>query len=80
MSVKRQRIIEDSPLKREAAAEVKLPGADLHDDQVKTFSYRLPARLGLKFKLWCQLNDTTAEKQLAEILEAYMRDKQVVID
>jgi len=80
MSVKRQRIIEDSPLKRGAETEVKLPGADLHDDQVKTFSYRLPARLGLKFKLWCQLNDTTAEKQLAEILTAYMRDKQVVID
>jgi hypothetical protein len=80
MSVKRQRIIEDSPLKKARKDQVRLPGADLSGSQVKTFSYRLPARLGLKFKLWCQLQGITAEKQLTEVLEDFLRDKQVVID
>ena len=80
MPPKRQRIIEDSPLKATRQEPVRLPGEDLSGTRIKTFSYRLPARLGLKFKLWCQLQGTTAEKQLARILEEFLSDKQVIID
>lgn len=78
MPPKRQRIIEESPLKTTDA--VRLPQVEAPPEPVKTFSYRLPARLGLKFKLWCQLQGVTAERTLAGILEDFLRDKEVKMD
>jgi len=76
MSAKRERIIPESPLNENN--KVQLPSATTAPVEApKTFSYRLPPRLGLKFKMWCQMEGTTAEKKLSEILSEFLSDKEV---
>lgn len=81
MANRKPLIEEDNPLMEKSETKQTIPSATItrNEELKKTFSYRIPVRLGMKFKFYCHQNGTTAEAELENLLEEWLADKQVIL-
>lgn len=78
---KRKDVIGENPLEVSAGEEQVLPGqSNPLGGHIKLFGYKLPENLGRAFKLYCHARDKTASEVMENILQDFLKGKQIYPD